>query len=111
MENWSNHVTMPWSFTPFTRNTVTGVLFFRMALRKTSWTFWDFSAVIGASSRCRVRERLVVIGRLSGLHVEPQSTQPTFVEFLGEMGQPGFSPPARQKAGNPRGINRFNPFK
>src|SRR3546814_13859524 len=45
-EKLSNHVTMPCSLTPFTRNTVTGTLFFLMWLRNTSWTPWFFSAAI-----------------------------------------------------------------
>src|SRR5262245_35523499 len=34
---------MPCSFTPFTKNTVTGILLLRMLFKKTSWTLCDFS--------------------------------------------------------------------
>jgi hypothetical protein len=43
----SNQVMIPWSFTPFTRKIVTGVLFLRTWFKKTSWTFCDFSGVMG----------------------------------------------------------------
>jgi hypothetical protein len=39
---------MPCSFTPLIKYTVTGVLFLRTLLRKTSWTFCDLVAVIGS---------------------------------------------------------------
>src|SRR5215831_19473767 len=38
---------MPCSFTPLTRKMVTGVLFFRTWFKNTSWTFCDFSGVMG----------------------------------------------------------------
>src|SRR4029450_3859318 len=34
---------MPCSFTPFTKNIVTGILLLRMLFKKTSWTLCDFS--------------------------------------------------------------------
>src|SRR3954463_258527 len=43
---------MPWSFTPFTRKMVTGILFLRMLFKKTSWTLWDFSLAIIISVHC-----------------------------------------------------------
>src|SRR3954452_2673117 len=39
---------MPCSLTPFTRKTVTGVLFFRTWFKNTSWTFCDFSLDMGS---------------------------------------------------------------
>src|SRR5215469_15702381 len=43
----SNQVMMPWSFTPLTRKTVTGVLFLRTWFKNTSCTFCDFSDDMG----------------------------------------------------------------
>src|SRR3954467_9677771 len=39
---------MPCSLTPFTRKTVTGVLFLRTWFKNTSWTFCDFSLDMGS---------------------------------------------------------------
>src|SRR3954468_22485081 len=39
---------IPCSLTPFTRKTVTGVLFFRTWFKNTSWTFCDFSLDMGS---------------------------------------------------------------
>src|SRR5271154_3919943 len=38
---------IPCNFTPLTRKIVTGVLFFRTWFKNTSWTFCDFSGVMG----------------------------------------------------------------
>src|ERR1043165_4148434 len=44
----SNQVMIPCNFTPFTRKTVTGVLFLRTWFKNTSCTFCDFSADMGS---------------------------------------------------------------
>src|SRR5687768_4255502 len=45
-EKLSNQVMMPWSFTPLTRNMVTGVLVRRSVLRNMSWRLLTLSAII-----------------------------------------------------------------
>src|SRR5687767_6980877 len=45
-EKLSNQVMMPWSFTPLTRNMVTGVLVRRSVLRNMSWRLLTLSAIL-----------------------------------------------------------------
>src|SRR5690606_16395612 len=45
---------IPCSFTPLTRNIVTGVLLRRRALRKRSWRFWFLSDTLASCSWRRI---------------------------------------------------------